>query len=248
MPFSRNIAPMDKNKDLSRGSGQAFELAYAVIRIAGYSRSRVFAEELRSSAFSILRAFAESDFGRVSSLAVCIEHQLRLGEEMGEVHSANMDLLIPYIRAFAEARDSAREVKLNIPVPRIDIHDKDRPINKESLSSAKEIKSPKAQASNGNSREELVSTNKERQSNILSIIRQVQGCRLKDIQERLPGVSERTIRYDIGTLIEKGEVERIGAGGPYSYYKMKTALPSEEGTIASLPRTAEINGQFIVPL
>lgn len=68
-----------------------------------------------------------------------------------------------------------------------------------------------------------------RQSAILERLRQnsnlpdvESGCRLKEIQDVLPQVSERTIRYDLQNLIERGEVERIGKGGPATFYKAKT--------------------------
>ena len=58
-----------------------------------------------------------------------------------------------------------------------------------------------------------------RQSAILQIIRQSGNCRLKDIQESLHDASERTIRYDLQDLIEQGFIERIGSGGPSTYYR-----------------------------
>jgi hypothetical protein len=63
-----------------------------------------------------------------------------------------------------------------------------------------------------------------RQSAILERIKQNNDCRLKDIQEILPNVSERTIRYDLQKLCEQGMVERVGNGGPGGYYKLKQAV------------------------
>ncbi len=60
-----------------------------------------------------------------------------------------------------------------------------------------------------------------RQSAILGKIRQSGYCRLKDIQEIIPGSSERTLRYDLQKLIDKGSVERVGSGGPASFYRMR---------------------------
>ncbi len=47
------------------------------------------------------------------------------------------------------------------------------------------------------------------------------GCRLKDLTTEFPQVSERTLRYDLQRLAEQGIVQRIGNGGPASYYRMK---------------------------
>jgi len=65
-----------------------------------------------------------------------------------------------------------------------------------------------------------------RQSAILQIIRQSgnppdgeTGCRMKDIIEGFPGVSERTLRYDLERLSEQGLIERVGQGGPATSYR-----------------------------
>jgi len=60
-----------------------------------------------------------------------------------------------------------------------------------------------------------------RQSKILERIRQIEQCKMKDLQESLPGVSERTIRYDLQNLIEQGLVERIGSSGPATHYQIR---------------------------
>ncbi len=65
-----------------------------------------------------------------------------------------------------------------------------------------------------------------RQSAILEKIRQSGNCRLKDIQDILPDCSERTIRYDLQTLVEEGSVERVGSGGPSIFYRMRQ--PAQE--------------------
>jgi hypothetical protein len=61
----------------------------------------------------------------------------------------------------------------------------------------------------------------ERQIAILDRIRQSGNCKLRDIQEVLPGCSERTIRYDLEELIERNLIERIGAGGPAVAYRIR---------------------------
>lgn len=60
-----------------------------------------------------------------------------------------------------------------------------------------------------------------RQAAILDRIRQKGYCRLKDIQESFPDTSERTLRYDLQHLIAEGLVERIGSGGPASFYRVR---------------------------
>lgn len=47
------------------------------------------------------------------------------------------------------------------------------------------------------------------------------GFRLKDLIAEFPDVSERTLRYDLQRLCDQGLVERVGNGGPASYYRAK---------------------------
>jgi DeoR/GlpR family transcriptional regulator of sugar metabolism len=44
---------------------------------------------------------------------------------------------------------------------------------------------------------------------------------LRDVAEILPGVSERTLRYDIQRMVDKKIVERVGGGGPHSFLRLK---------------------------
>lgn len=60
-----------------------------------------------------------------------------------------------------------------------------------------------------------------RQSAILGKIRQSSYCRLKDIQDLIPNSSERTLRYDLQKLIDQGSIERVGSGGPSSFYRVR---------------------------
>ena len=63
-----------------------------------------------------------------------------------------------------------------------------------------------------------------RQSAIIDRIRQSGNqtqIQLRDITQELPDVSERTIRYDLQKLCSDGVLERIGQGGPGTYYRIR---------------------------
>ncbi len=62
-----------------------------------------------------------------------------------------------------------------------------------------------------------------RQSAILEKIRQSANrqIQLKEILAAFPEVSERTMRYDLQKLCSQSLIERIGNGGPGSYYVLK---------------------------
>lgn len=75
-------------------------------------------------------------------------------------------------------------------------------------------------SNSGENRELLPLSASIRQSSILNNIRQSGNCRIKDLQDIFPQYSERTIRYDIESLIRKKLVERVGAGSATTYRPM----------------------------
>ena len=60
----------------------------------------------------------------------------------------------------------------------------------------------------------------------MDIMKQVQNCRIKDLIAAFPGVSERTLRYDLQKFCEEGIIERVGLGGPGTYYQLKASVTS----------------------
>ncbi len=62
-----------------------------------------------------------------------------------------------------------------------------------------------------------------RQSGILKHIRQSGNCRMKDLQDLFPRCSERTLRYDLESLIGRHLIERVGAGSATTYRPLPAA-------------------------
>ncbi len=81
--------------------------------------------------------------------------------------------------------------------------------------------------------EEPIGANKEafspisssiRQSSILNMVRKSGNCRIKDLQEMFSQYSERTIRYDLESLIQKKLIERVGAGSATAYRPLTSGI------------------------
>ena len=64
-------------------------------------------------------------------------------------------------------------------------------------------------------------TSIERKKLILSVIQHRTMCHINDIIAVLPGISDRTLRYDIKTLADQHLIERVGTGGPNSFLRVK---------------------------
>ncbi|GEM_PF-1638636 len=64
-----------------------------------------------------------------------------------------------------------------------------------------------------------------RQNLISEKIRQSGKVNVKELLSKFPGVSERTIRYDLQSLCDRGVVEKIGSSGPGTSYSSKLPNP-----------------------
>ena len=64
-----------------------------------------------------------------------------------------------------------------------------------------------------------------RQNLISEKIRQSGKVNVKELLSQFPGVSERTIRYDLQNLCDRGVVEKIGSSGPGTSYASKLPNP-----------------------
>ncbi|MFA6187628.1 MAG: DeoR family transcriptional regulator [Phycisphaerae bacterium] len=64
-----------------------------------------------------------------------------------------------------------------------------------------------------------------RQNLISEKIRQSGKANVKDLVSQFPGVSERTLRYDLQKLCDQGAIEKIGSSGPGTSYSPKGQNP-----------------------
>lgn len=77
--------------------------------------------------------------------------------------------------------------------------------------------------------EEPVFKRKNRHSAILDFIRQLpNGCRMRELVQQFPQVSERTLRNDLQSLVSQSLVERVGIQGPNSYFRVSGVAREHE--------------------
>jgi hypothetical protein len=84
----------------------------------------------------------------------------------------------------------------------------------------KENKSGKESRKNGGRFEAVISF-EERKKILMDLMSKRSLCHIKDLLSSLPNVSQRTLRYDIKRLVNNGIVERIGTGGPNSFFRLR---------------------------
>ena len=201
---------------------KAYEISYALFRVAGILKNGSLTKQLEDQAIKILSTATLKDYAGCLLVLNSTEYLLRLGTDVNLINPANSYLIINEIgnfnSAIAEFENTAKLPDLNLepifskkPIPVDNMpkvkkeHKEDR--KKQSEETSIDDKAPIKAAI--------------RQSAILERIRQFGNCRLKDMQEFLPDVSDRTLRYDLQTLTEQGLIEKVGTAGLSSHYQIK---------------------------
>ena len=187
---------------LTNFSKKAYEICYAIFRLGTGMKNFELRNRLEKAGLDVLESGSENNLSRLETLVL-------FGQGIGEISYPQSQVLLREIGNLNAAirQDNAAIAELNIEdcfsKPPIIIEDKEK----------EEIEKDKENSA-------------MRQSAIMDIIRQVQNCRIKDLIAAFPGVSERTLRYDLQKLCEAGAIERTGTGGPGTYYQLKSVTIS----------------------
>jgi predicted component of type VI protein secretion system len=209
---------------------KAYEVAYALFRLAAQMREMDFAEPLRASGTAMLAAAAAEDYSAAERSLRVVECLVKFGGDVGMIGTPNVDVMTREIFALdaviAERKTVAKTDEVNVAeifskpeaAPRADEPATEpMPMRIEDFRVQPQPEPREAQPRQPSNDSAI------RQRAILTRIRQSGNCRLKDIQEVLPDTSERTIRYDLQTLVEQNLVERIGNAGPLVFYRANLA-------------------------
>ncbi len=218
---------------------KAYEVSYALFRLAATMQEKDFAEQLRSSGSALLVHAASENYSDAERSLRVMECLVKFGGDVGMIGTPNVDVMTREIfaldAAIAERRNAVKTDEVNVAEifskPEIAEHSATLEREPATESEPEPIREPEPARSeffrNAESIEPAVRqpANNDsviRQSAILERIRQSGNCRLKEIQDILPNTSERTIRYDLQTLLERGLIERIGNAGPSVFYRANT--------------------------
>ncbi len=220
---------------------KAYEISYAVFRIASRIGNVAFKEHLERQALSLLDAAAVENYAWVSIVSRAIEYLIRFGADVGFVHETNKEIILNELNAIAVDVAGSLKPGMIEPVSLGDIFSGQEPLfksvskfsgNPGSRQSAKignEVAlnnpaiDPAKESGNTYAVDSMLGP-ETRQSAILQKLRESGNCRMRDLQSILPDYSERTLRYDLQSLTEKNIIERIGSGGPAVYYRIRQVV------------------------
>jgi len=231
--------------DRSPYTKKAFELAYAMIRIAGSISSETISSRLDTFAHNLLELFASGQYEKGASLIEESAWFIRLWTDLSIIHRhLGESLLLELSRLKSLSLEASKKTTLPESIealfPTSFPPTAPPPVEKrkERVSLPVHKVEPKPASSSGQQNSFHYSSS-NRQSAIIDFIKEksVSGngstvCRMKEIQDKFPFVSERTLRYDLQKMTEQGLIERVG-GGPMSAYRMVASLP--EPVVTSEP-------------
>lgn len=228
-------------------SDKAQEIAYALIRLAAYVRRKDFRSRLENLALALVESVSATEPDAALATSASIQNIVKLLASVYEIETVNARILLGELVRF----DSAMRQSFGIDVlPDISSlfssgnaasSIAELPYSSESaIGVADGMKETKVDIdedtdlpiAQDKSQLNMVSVGSAiRQSAILSKIKLscndvvnnsgFKGCRMKDLIAEFPDVSERTLRYDLQRLLQHGAIDRLGNGGPASYYVMK---------------------------
>jgi hypothetical protein len=221
---------------------KAFELSYALFRISSKSGNSAFKEQIEKDAVDLLDCAVKGDYPASKATLEHIDYFIGLGLSSGIVGSGNAEILFKELKnlniivssmpdmpmiedpeiasIFSIESGNERKKKKNPEIDKDNEKESGNPRTQRAEQSSHDG-NPEIESGNGNNENnpETGSEVQTRREAILKIIRQSGNCRIKDMQDSLPDVSDRTIRYDLEIMIHDGLVERIGSG-PGTYYKI----------------------------
>lgn len=205
---------------------KSIEVCYALIRLAAQIRRQQLKQRMEKLAFQFMEEIASENFDVAIKTSSAIDAMIKIGQALYEIEPVNAKV----VSGELESLNAAMRQSLGIDgLPNLDKVFQNignaanypaktfadiRPSSNHSFS-----ESVSAQENgNGNGFSATM-----RQSAILDKIRQSGNGQapLKDILAAFPDTSERTMRYDLQKLCAQGLIERIGSGGPGSYYLAK---------------------------
>lgn len=196
---------------------KAQEISYALIRIAAYIRRQELRQRMEKLALQLLEDIAGTEFEAALRTTARVESLIGIGKEIYEVESTNAKVILGELNALNAAIRQIAGLEELSNLESV-FSGAQQETQKSPMEMNLELDNITAGISSGNGANASI-----RQSAIIEKIRQSgnRQVQLRDILGAFPEVSERTMRYDLQKLCTQGLVERVGNGGPGSYYLLK---------------------------
>jgi len=249
-PFAVRIRVMAKTIQDEFLYKKVYEFSYATSRIASSAKSRDIAELMEGKAVHLLNSVLVADYAKTREIVNSIISLASLMVDSGLLNAVNREVLIREAESIGLAiqalpkEQKEKEVppdlnlnklfsKANLPIKK---QIADKPIVQTIQSETKQAQS---EIADKNTEVQNPFKSEIRQSAIIAKLQERENCRLNELQELFPNISERTLRYDLEYLISDGFIERIGSRRN-SVYRLK----NRNSAVIELPSHSVKNGGF----
>ena len=217
---------------LSSFAKKAYEICYAVFRLGDGIQNADLRIRLESAGLDLLEASSVNDNSFLSRSLSRLEVLTLFSQGTGKIGYLQSQVLLREIGNLNSAIKQNNSAISELNLEEFFHTSVSQNAELKSKSAMPMVVDNKASVSIEASQDEVVAGEKDkensamRQSAVMDIMRQVKNCRIKDLIAAFPGVSERTLRYDLQKFCEEGIIERIGSGGPGTYYQLKSSVTS----------------------
>ncbi len=203
-------------------------LGIALIKISVNAKRWELRHRLERQAFDLIERLAEENFTDLKHQLKAVDNLVKFGGLLYEIENMHVRGVREWIDEINLEFKSKNQENDNLP-DLDQIFEKNRvtsPVESQKNEPGNEMRQNTAIAELNKEKylNNEINNSAIRQSVIVDRIKQSgpqTQVQLKDIVQALPNVSERTIRYDLQKLCSDGILERVGQGGPGTYYRIR---------------------------
>jgi hypothetical protein len=207
-------------------------MSVALIKVSVAARRIAYRRKLENLSFQLIEDIATDNHEHTLETLRIVEELVRFGADIYEVEPINAKMVIEGVEELKNL--VGRESGIAKPILLEDLMRRNNEPITANFQDKIEVAKNTAKVKQENQEEKKTSKKAETRHN--EIIEQLRNygkneIQLKEIIAAFPNYSERTLRYDLKNLCEKGVIEKIGPGGPGTYYKMPEKVTATTATV-----------------
>lgn len=194
------------------------EISLALVKISVYIRRKELRSRIEDLSLVLLESVAAKDWEAALTTIDVLNTMVEFGKTIYQIEPINAKILLQELNILNSAiRQIAGLNGENVDIS--GLFSKVPAVFDDQIVENEDHEIQNGVNGNGNGINSTI-----RQSAILEKIRQSGKVSIKDLIAEFPEVSERTLRYDLQKLCNQAMIERIGNGGPATYYILRNKV------------------------
>ena len=221
---------------------QAQEISYVIVRLAPFIRRKDLSRRLERFSFDLIEDVYSQDYTEAIKTIDIIQGLVALCANTGYMNLQNAQALVDKSQDLAlelKERENYQEqeaIEFQAISPKLMLLPKGNQARKKKAKQSGNLPQSTPRRQSEEQREPREKA-KNRQDRIVDFVEGSGSAQLKDVIQKFPDISERTLRYDLKQICERGDLVRQGKGGPANVYLPKGSSSAPEAPEA--PQIAE---------